>query len=430
MDKKLEPKDYVEILVRRKWFFIIPFVIIFMIAGAYAKWAPKIYQASSLITVEEQQQSPNPYYVQPTVIDNMQNQLQTVEQRIKSRTFLETIIKEFNLVDEAQKKPSLASMVQSLRNRIVIKVTGTLDQAQAFSIALEDRDPVLAMKIVNRLTALFIARSLQQREEVALGTISFLDRELERVQKQLKQQEREVSAFRTSHLGMLTEDLSSGGAISTSITDGDNLVALYSLLRQLRLKYTDDHPEIIALKARIAEIERSKSKMVGTTPSESQSDRTVAEATNQVEQQFRELTSAYEATQREYQSLLDKRLQAELAAAMERTQKGLRFQVLDEARVPEAPIKPKRSIILLIGLLLAMSGGAGLVAAMDYFDNSFYKAEDVEGFTQLPVIASISNISISVKKKSFYHIWEEVTERISAVRENIFNMIKKKQRRN
>ena len=40
MEKRLEIKDYLEIIVRRKWFFIIPFVVITMIAGAYTKWAP------------------------------------------------------------------------------------------------------------------------------------------------------------------------------------------------------------------------------------------------------------------------------------------------------------------------------------------------------------------------------------------------------
>lgn len=423
MDKKLELKDYVEILVRHKWFFIIPFVIISMMAGAYAKWAPRIYQATTLILVEQQQQAPNPYYVQPTVTESMQNQLQTVEERIKSRTFLETIVEEFNLLAEPQKKPSLESVIQSLRKRIVVKVTGTLDQARAFRISFEDRDPVMAMKIVNRLTTLFIERSLQQREEVALGTISFLDRELERLQRQLKQQEREVSEFRTSHLIMLSEDLSSGGAASTSITDSDNLVLLYSSLRQLRLKYTDDHPEIITLKAKIAEIERNKSKMGGTAPVEAQSSRAGAEITPQVAQQLSELTSAYEATQREYQSLLDKRLQAELAAAMESTQKGLRFQVLDQARIPEGPIKPQRPTILLVGLLIAISAGVGLVVAMDYFDTSFYKIEDLEGFTELPVIASISNMS---EKKTFYKILEGFTERILAVIASISNMTKKK----
>jgi uncharacterized protein involved in exopolysaccharide biosynthesis len=459
MDKKLELKDYLEIILRRKWFFIIPFIVIIMVAAGYARWAPNIYKASTLILVEQPQLSTS--YYQPTVAESsrpetMEDRLLTFEPQIMSRTFLETIVKEFDFLAEPKKNPSPGSVIQSLRKRITIQVAGT----EAFNISFEDRDPVMAMKIVNRLTTLFIERNLQQREELSLETISFFDRELERLKNLLKEQERKVSEFRASHFGMLPEDLNLGvrGAAPADITEGDDLLMLYSLLRQLRLKYTDEHPEIVRLKAKIAEAGRERNNMKGTTTLEARSSRADAETQSgpeknrlQVEQQLTELTRGYEVTKTEYQSLLNKRLQAELATSMERKQQGKRFQVLDEAKIPESPIRPNRLTILLIGLVSAMTAGVGLVTVIERLDTSFYEIDDLEAFTELPVIANISKITekrtfytmvakftklpvianISKITKKFFLMLEELSERILSLIASISsNIAKKKKGRN
>lgn len=79
------------------------------------------------------------------------------------------------------------------------------------------------------------------------------------------------------------------------------------------------------------------------------------------EQQLAAVTRDYEITNRNYRSLLDKKLAADVASDMERRQKSERFVIVDMARTPEIPIKPKRPILnaagsifgLMLGLLLA-----------------------------------------------------------------------------
>jgi uncharacterized protein involved in exopolysaccharide biosynthesis len=449
MDNKLEIKDYLDIASRRKWFFIIPFLVIIMVAMGYYRWAPKSYQAFTLILVEQPQLPTT--YVQPTITERMEDRLRTIEQQITSRSFQEVIVEEFDLLKNPKKTSSLESIIQSLRKRITTQVIG----AQAFSISFEDRDPVMAMKITNRLTSLFIERNLQQREGFARGTVAFLDNELQRVQKLLEEQERKVLEFRTRHLGELPEQLDANlrtldrlqnqlqTTTQANIIESDDVVLLKALLKRLRLKYTDEHPEIIRLKKRIAEIESGGgNNMVGTataeatgiTQSKTEENRLLqdsikeyqrrVEMTPKVDQQLRELTRGYEVTLSEYQSLLDKRLQAELAASMESMQRGERFLILDEAKIPTSPFKPNRQKVLLIGLLLAMTSGVGLVVVMEQLDTSFYKTEDLERFAELPVVASISKIT--QKRKSYKNL-EEFTKRTLSViaNTNITKMRKK-----
>jgi uncharacterized protein involved in exopolysaccharide biosynthesis len=75
------------------------------------------------------------------------------------------------------------------------------------------------------------------------------------------------------------------------------------------------------------------------------------------EQELAKVTRDYEISMENYQSLLEKRIEAELASEMETRQKAEKFSVLDAARLPERPVRPDRV------LLLAVTVGAGLLAS-------------------------------------------------------------------
>jgi uncharacterized protein involved in exopolysaccharide biosynthesis len=80
------------------------------------------------------------------------------------------------------------------------------------------------------------------------------------------------------------------------------------------------------------------------------------------EQELARVTRDYENTRQNYQSMLDKKLAADVAANMERRQKAERFVMLEMARRPERPIKPKKPVFYGAGV--AASLGLGLVLAI------------------------------------------------------------------
>jgi len=476
MQETLDIKDYLQIALRRKWYFIVPFVLVSIAAIAYALYAPNIYRASTLILVEPQKVPSS--YVKATVTEDIESQLRTITEQIMSRSYLERIINEFDLYPEMRKKLPLQSVIERMRKCIDVRVR----KGRVFTVSFEDQNPVIAMKVTNRLASLFIEGNLKVREERAEGTLVFLEKELERVRKLLKQQEKKVSEFRAEHLGVLPEQLeanlrtldrlqlqlqSNGEALKAAEetrrmlqqqlsqmqtmpmitvdepTSGEELVPessslskLKAKLKELRLRYTEKHPEVVRLKRLIAQMENEEksneaneegSKEEGSKETSAneeplwasqieaqlaQLDAEISQLKNErkrlkseikeyerrveitpkVEQQLKELSRGYEVTQKEYQSLLDKKLQAELAANMERKQKGERFKVLDQAKIPERPFKPNRQKIILFGVFLGMAIGGGLVGLVEYLDHSFYKIEDLEQFTGISVIACIPKI--------------------------------------
>lgn len=71
-----------------------------------------------------------------------------------------------------------------------------------------------------------------------------------------------------------------------------------------------------------------------------------------LETQLTELTRNYEASRQNYQSLLDKTFSAGMSEELEREQQAERFTILDPARTPEKPVRPKR-VPIMVGVLLA-----------------------------------------------------------------------------
>jgi uncharacterized protein involved in exopolysaccharide biosynthesis len=122
------------------------------------------------------------------------------------------------------------------------------------------------------------------------------------------------------------------------------------------------------------------------------------ENTPRGEQELSTLTRDYELSKTSYHSLLYNKLQAEMAENLERKQQGEQFKVLDQARVPRWPVKPNRNKILMMGFCLGLALGAGLAWFRDSLDKSFHTVTDLESYMELPVLATIPNLKEEEKK--------------------------------
>ncbi len=83
------------------------------------------------------------------------------------------------------------------------------------------------------------------------------------------------------------------------------------------------------------------------------------------EQELASLTRDYNISKENYQSLLQKKLAADMAADMERRQQSERFTVLDPATVPEKPSSPKLPLIYAGGSLFSLALGMCLAILLD-----------------------------------------------------------------
>jgi len=124
------------------------------------------------------------------------------------------------------------------------------------------------------------------------------------------------------------------------------------------------------------------------------------EDTPRREQELILLTRDYDLLEKNYQSLLGKKIQAHMAENLERKLQGEQFKILDPARLPEKPFKPDRNKIFPIGAMMGLMAGLGLTWFRETLDRSFRSVSDVEVYLAIPVIATIPNLQEERKRSA------------------------------
>jgi capsular polysaccharide biosynthesis protein len=74
-----------------------------------------------------------------------------------------------------------------------------------------------------------------------------------------------------------------------------------------------------------------------------------------------------------------------------------KYKVIEPAKVPMSPFKPKRSQIIILGFLVGLAIGGSTALLVEILDKSFRKIEDIEEAMGLPVIGVIPMVE-SIKK--------------------------------
>jgi polysaccharide chain length determinant protein (PEP-CTERM system associated) len=199
-EKSFNINDYIEILLRRIWYVIIPSILILGGAVLYAHQSPKLYRASTLILVTPQKVPVD--YVRPTVTSRIEDRLQSIGQEIMSRTRLEQVISEFKLYQEEAKSLSPEEVVESMRKDIQVEIRG---REGYFTISYIGKNPRVVTLVTNKLASLFIEENLKLREQQAQGTSEFLSIELNATKTKLEEQEKTITYFKRQFMNELPE---------------------------------------------------------------------------------------------------------------------------------------------------------------------------------------------------------------------------------
>jgi uncharacterized protein involved in exopolysaccharide biosynthesis len=77
-EKSSDIHDYIEIFLRRIWYFLIPFTVILAAAILYAFSLPNMYRATTLILVTPQKVPES--FIRPTVTSRIEDRLQSIGQ--------------------------------------------------------------------------------------------------------------------------------------------------------------------------------------------------------------------------------------------------------------------------------------------------------------------------------------------------------------
>jgi polysaccharide biosynthesis transport protein len=111
-----------------------------------------------------------------------------------------------------------------------------------------------------------------------------------------------------------------------------------------------------------------------------------------MEQQFSDITRDYEQSKANYDSLLSKRNQSEMATNLEKTQQGEHFRMLDPPNLPVKPYKPKRLQICGLGLIAGLFFGGAAAFGREKLSGKVYTEREFKKMLPFDVIAEIPPI--------------------------------------
>lgn len=299
---------YVDLIRRRHIHFLMPVFVGWLIVWGISWILPTTYKSSTLILVQQPTMPEN--YVAPNVNENLQDRLQSITQQILSRTRLLTIVEKLNLYTGAGAPKTPDDKVEAMRKDIGIELVkdSRNEEITAFRVSFSAHDPVLAQKVTNELTQLFISENLKVREEQSEDTTHFIEKQLEDAHAVLAAQEEKVRQFQSSHEGSLPTQQASNlqilaglqgqlqsqqdslntakqqrvyyqslieqyknlhatgrsveGAPSEVTALDTELARLRAQLTDLSSRYTDSYPDVQKVKAQIAKTERQRQDLL------------------------------------------------------------------------------------------------------------------------------------------------------------------------
>jgi len=476
---ELGPKDYLLIVKRRKWSLIGTAGLVVLISVITALVWPPSYKSVSTILIEEQEIPPD--YVMTTVTSYAEQQLQITNQRIMSSTKLLEIVDRVGLYQDLREKLTTEEIVDKMRGDIHLDLinaevmdrkTGRPATATiAFTLGYEGQDtPGKVQKTADVLASLFLEENLKVREKQASETFIFLEEEAKKVKADLEGLEAKIKTFKEQHADALPEmlqvnvqnlqrldmDLQQLQSNSqrleqqkgylesqlasipeTGLSRKSHLEELKVQLASLTTKFSDEYPDVIKMKAEIAELERMtgdaataddkggtaqpdnpsyitlaaqlastkseiasvKQQIKDTTAKVADYNRRI-DLTSRVEGEYKTLMNEKNTTELKYNDLIRKTMEARVSRGLEKEQKGGRFTLIDPARLPEKPFKPNRVAIMLIGVVLGVGAGFGMLAVREFIDESVRSVGALAVATSFPVLGSIPEIETEQDKRN------------------------------
>lgn len=506
-------EDAIIIAKRRIFHFLIPVVILAPLGVLTVMLLPAKYTAQGTILVESAQIPSD--LVRSTIQSFAQERIEMIKQRVMTRDQLLKISDKYELFP---KKLGLSETqrVERMRKRLNVSLITAQggggrgrDNTIAFNVSYIDRDPIKAYKVANEFMSLFLTEDVRTRTAGASNTTEFFKDQTKRLAASVAQIDKKIADYKEAnsgalpeqlnmHLNMLTQATNDLATVEGQIVALDQdtryvqsqlaaylagaggedgpakqLAQLKAQLTQLRSIYTDQHPNVKAVKDQIAaleaqmrpsreiqelqdqlttaelaldkaeksnkaspgeiadrqrEVERLQNalsaKVTEATSSgggdmvsaQLQSRLAIANSkramlekqreelkakiadlqgriarTPEVERGLQALMRDYDNTFKEYQEVLSKQQDAQLAENLEDNQKAEKFSILDPAVRPEKPSSPQRVKLSVLAIFAAFGAGGMTALGFEFLSPTVRGRAHFEKLMDAPPIAVIPN---------------------------------------
>lgn len=399
-----------------------------------------------------------------------------VQKTLLTRPTLETVARKVDLDLKAKTPRDFDLIIDKMQKSITITPT---DRNNIFVVSYENHDPKLAMRVVSALLNTFVERSLGASRKDTSTSKEFLDKQIHAFEQRLADAENRLREFKQKNVGLMPSqgkdyfselqdvesqlanaelqlneaerrrdelkaqlsgeqpafgfgpDANTTQSVTTPLDS--RIDALQKQLDDLRLKYTDQYPDVIATKRLIAELKKQREAVVskdnkgstsGPTPVEAnpvyqdfkvslgQAQANVAalkarvdeykkreanlkklvNTVPQIEAELESLNRNYDIDKKNYKELVARREALSLTQQANQSSDDFQFNVIEPPRVPLFPVSPNRQMLSIGALVVGLGGGIAFAWLLGLLRPTFYSSENFAEVTDFPVLGTVSRI--------------------------------------
>jgi capsular exopolysaccharide synthesis family protein len=452
--KEIHLRDYWATIWRWRWTVAATFVIVMTLVTLFTFLQTPIYRAST--KVEIQPSSRRVVNVQDVgemgnsgfSFFGEDRYYNTQYEIIKSRAVAEKVLDRLGLWNDPEFK-NLKDPIGAFKSRVLVE---PLEMTRIVVISMEGNDREKTTQWVNTLAEVFVDQNLsmaknstsravtslleltaplreklsekqeetfklaeaqqifgpEDQQKIIVGTLTKLQQDLTETQQALSKQEsiirriEEVAAVGGSYLSIpeiasdpIVEDL-----YKQRIGMDQERQKLLATYKERHLKVLEKEVEIERLDRKVAtECDRIVGRLKTEYAIKKDQERKTREKIDLAKGESLDLTqrsSGYEllrgdaAETRKIYDLISSRIkEIELSAGLLNNN----IRILDKAEVPLAPVRPRKSLNLLIGALSGLLLGVGLAFFLEYVDYTVKTTEDVEQYLKLHILSIIPKVN-------------------------------------
>lgn len=453
---------------KHRWVAVIVMWLVAVIGWLKVTTLPDDYQTTARVFVDTQSIL-KPLLAGMTSVPNVEQQVAIMSRTLLSRPNIDRVMRMVDLDVKATTPREHEMQVDELMSKLKISSTGSYD---IYTISYNHRNPRLVRDVVQALLTIFVEGSFKGKKGESQKAVQFIDEQIKTYEEKLIAAENRVKEFKLKNNGLLPRQgvdynsqlLTSADALnsarlelleaeqardaikaqingdepiltaelSPALIDNPELDARISALNKdldkLRMQYTELHPDIVAAKRLVAQlearkVEESKLRAASADPGKNYSpmlqqlkvalteadarvasikarvaefsarhERLVAQsnAVPEVESELAQLNRDYQINKDNYEKLIGRREAAKLSGDLSSTTDMMSFKIIDPPTIPVTPVGPNRPLLYSLVLLGAVLTGAAAALLFSQIRPTFLSPADLREATRLPLLGTVS----------------------------------------
>jgi polysaccharide chain length determinant protein (PEP-CTERM system associated) len=450
-----------------RWHAVAIAWIVAIIGWAVVLRMPNEYQASARVYVDTQNML-KPLLAGMTTMPNLEQQVMFMRRTLISRPNVERVMRMVDLDVKAKDTREHEEMVDLLMKQITMAGT---ERDDIYTISYNAPNPKLGRDVVQSLMTIFVEGSFGGKKQDSDKAVQFIDDQIKTYEEKLAAAENSLKEFKIRHNGVLPRtgggdfggqmagnsdalmqarlelaeaeqarntlrrqisgDVrpgAKGGVIVANPELDARIAEVNKSLDALRMQYTEQHPDIVAGRRLLEQLQerkreeakspkRSSDPGAGYSPMLQQMNVALSEAearvaslrarvneyvarearmrtqsvqAPEIEAQLAQLNRDYEVNKENYQKLVASREAAKLSGDLSSATDMLTFRQIDPPTASDTPTGPHRLRLFSLVFVGALIAGLGAAFLMSQFRPTFLNQSKLREVAGVPVIGAVT----------------------------------------